>query len=169
MIGRIVAGFIIVCAAVIGWLSYLDSSPTEPPERRLVVGHGEQTDPMLAVMVLVGEQEEAARLEAERLADEQKRQELARMAAVSSRATERVVATGDCSAIPGWFPAEIAWRESRCTRGIDTGNGYLGYAQVARFHWSNLCVDLDWTVDSEYDECVSRLWDGGAGARHWGG
>lgn len=170
MIGRIITGCIIGCVAAAAWMLYLlDSSPTDPPERRIGVVYGEQADPMLGVMVWVGEQEQAARLEAERLADEQKQRELASMAAVSSRATERVVTTGDCSAIPSWFPAEIAWRESRCTRGIDTGNGYLGYAQVARFHWSNLCVDLDWTVDSEYDECVSRLWNGGAGAKHWGG
>jgi len=81
-----------------------------------------------------------------------------------------VVATGDCADIPAWFPASIAWRESRCTRGIDTGNGYYGYAQVARFHWEagGVCDGLSWLVPSEEDECISRLWRDGAGASHWG-
>lgn len=66
-------------------------------------------------------------------------------------------------------PAEIAWRESRCTRGIDTGNGYYGYAQVARFHWfGGICDGLTWLDPAQEDECVSRLWDEGRGARHWG-
>jgi len=84
-------------------------------------------------------------------------------------AGQRVVASGDCQGIAPGFPADIAWRESRCTIGIDTGNGYLGYAQIALFHWqSGLCSDLDWTDLNQYNECVSRLWNGGAGASHWG-
>ena len=93
--------------------------------------------------------------------------QVAGVASVGNRSGSGVVASGDCESIPAWFPAYIAWRESKCTRGIDTGNGYLGYAQIALFHWSGLCAGLDWTVDSDYDECVARLWNGGAGASHW--
>jgi hypothetical protein len=132
-----------------------------------MVASGDHAEPMIGVMWSVGEQEMVERRVAQERADEQKRRELAQVAATGGGAGQRVVATGDCSAIPEWFPAEIAWRESRCTRGIDTGNGYFGYAQVAGFHWSNLCHDLDRTVESQYDECVARLWNGGAGARHW--
>lgn len=91
-----------------------------------------------------------------------------RVASVVDGAGQRVVATGDCSGIAEGFPTEIAWRESRCTIGIDTGNGYLGYAQIAQFHWqTGLCSDLDWSDPTQYNECVTRLWNGGAGASHW--
>lgn len=94
--------------------------------------------------------------------------EVARVAAVASDPGQRVVTPGDCEGIAPGFPQEIAWRESRCTVGIDTGNGYLGYAQIAKFHWqSGLCSDLDWTDLVQYNECVLRLWDDGNGARHW--
>jgi len=126
------------------------------------VAGGDWPDLMAQVLYEVGEQEQAERVR-------RYYESLAYVAPVVSRPAERVVTTGDCEGIPSWFPAEIAWRESRCTRGIDTGNGYLGYAQIARFHWDNLCVGLDWTDESQYDECVALLWNGGAGARHWGG
>lgn len=98
----------------------------------------------------------------------QDRPEVVRVEATSGGAGQRVVATGDCSGIAEGFPAEIAWRESRCTIGINTGNGYLGYAQIATFHWQGgLCSDLDWSELEQYNECVTRLWNGGAGASHW--
>lgn len=94
--------------------------------------------------------------------------EVERVASVASSSGQRVVAEGDCEGIAPGFPKEIAWRESRCTLGIDTGNGYYGYAQIARFHWQGgLCSDLDWSDLSQYNECVLRLWNGGAGAAHW--
>lgn len=92
-----------------------------------------------------------------------------RVASTSVGAGQRVAAAGDCAGIADGFPPEIAWRESRCTIGIDTGNGYLGYAQIALMHWhGGLCSDLDWSDLVQYNECVSRLWNGGAGASHWG-
>lgn len=94
--------------------------------------------------------------------------EVAGVAPIASPSGQRVVTSGDCEGIAPGFPQEIAWRESRCTLGIDTGNGYYGYAQIARFHWQGgLCSDLDWTDLPQYNECVLRLWDGGAGAAHW--
>lgn len=98
---------------------------------------------------------------------EQVRQ-LERVEPVAPAPVERMAPQGDCEGIAPGFPAEIAWRESRCTIGIDTGNGYLGYAQIALFHWqSGLCADLTWTDLLQYNECVSRLWNDGAGAAHW--
>ena len=152
-------------ATVVGssWDSHTRRVQIDAP----MVASGDHGEPMFGVLWRAGEQEMIERRVAQEQADEQKRRELAQVAATRDGAGQRVVATGDCSAIPEWFPAEIAWRESRCTRGIDTGNGYFGYAQIAGFHWVNLCRDLDRTVESEYDECVARLWNGGAGARHW--
>lgn len=79
------------------------------------------------------------------------------------------VARPDCGTIPDWFPHAIAWRESNCTRGIDTGNGYYGYAQVAGFHWfGGICDGLTWTIPAQEDECVWRLSAGGTNLRPWG-
>lgn len=113
-----------------------------------------------------GERRERERLEA--LAAE----EAARVAAARSTPSVRVVAAGapaECEGLA--IPAAIAWRESRCTRGIDTGNGYYGAYQVARFHWASggICEGLTWLVPAEEDECARRLSQDGTNLRPWGG
>lgn len=101
-------------------------------------------------------------------AAESQRSEMVRVETTSGGDGWRMAPPGDCSGIAEGFPVEIAWRESRCTIGINTGNGYLGYAQIAAFHWhTGMCADLDWSDLAQYNECVTRLWNGGAGASHW--
>lgn len=103
-------------------------------------------------------------------------EETARLEAARSTSNVAVVSGGNpasvdptCAGIPSWFPAHIAWRESRCTRGINTGNGYYGYAQVAGFHWfGGICDGLTWTDPASEDECVWRLSAGGSNFRPWG-
>jgi hypothetical protein len=108
--------------------------------------------------------EAEARREAERLAAPP-------VGVASSRQTPNVavVSTGNCKGFPAWFPHHIIWRESNCTRGIDTGNGYLGAYQVARFHWyGGACTGLSWLVAAEEDECAWRLSAGGSQLGPWG-
>lgn len=104
------------------------------------------------------EAEEAARLE-----------EAARQARQASPSASTQNTFPDCDSIPEWFPRAIAWRESHCTRGINTGNGYFGYAQVASFHWfGGACDGLSWEIPAEEDECVDRLSLHGTRLSPWG-
>lgn len=141
---------------------------------------GQQPDWLLAVadsrQAFFAEQAriEQERQEAERLAAE----EAERVAAARHAPVQPVVSGGtsapssspNCAGIPAWFPAAIAWRESNCTRGINTGNGYYGYAQVAGFHWfGGICDGLTWTIPAQEDECVDRLSAHGTRLGPWGG
>jgi hypothetical protein len=88
--------------------------------------------------------------------------------------------TGDCSNIPAWFPAGIAWRESHCSYdaynpGGCGGNGCIGAFQFDARHffgWGNgqaACGDLDpWTIDGQ-NECAWRLSREGTQFGAWGG
>lgn len=105
-------------------------------------------------------------------AEEEARQ-LAALEAARRSVRSRVAPSGGCEgfAIPGY----IVWRESHCDYGAINysgcgGQGCYGAYQIHALHWSGgLCSDLTWTSPSDQDECASRLWNGGAGASHWGG
>ena len=114
-------------------------------------------------------------VERERLAEE------ARIRAAESDARQRVapnttspsrIATG-CNII---LPDHIVQRESGgdCNAYNATGcggRGCLGYAQLDAGHFAE---QSPWNPNAtgscygiSYDDCVARLWNGGAGAGHW--
>lgn len=90
------------------------------------------------------------------------------LVAVGKRTVPPVVVTGDCEGFV--LPTEIVWRESKCQRLGDSANGYYGAYQIGALHWGpgGVCADLSWDIPAQEDECALRLWNDGAGARHWG-
>jgi hypothetical protein len=113
---------------------------------------------------------EAARVEAAALAD------LARQRPV--RSSSGSVGSGDCAQLAQQLglPEHILWRESRCSTDAYNatgcgGRGCLGAAQIDQGHFAAVSP---WNPDVpgtcyglSYQECVDRLWNGGAGAGHW--
>ena len=98
-------------------------------------------------------------------------EEAERLAATRRVADSTVARNGTRVACDGLaLPEYIVWRESNCTRGIDTGNGYYGAYQVAAFHWfGGICDGLSWLVPEQEDECARRLSQDGTTLRPWGG
>lgn len=143
-----------------------------PPhvEPAVSAGHpGSQPDVWAAYELVVGALE-AQRIELEIEAAVAIAEETARLEAARRPANVSVVSSGTRVACEGLeLPAEIAWRESNCTRGINTGNGYFGYGQVAGFHWAagGICEGLSWLIPEQEDECIRRLRNAG-GLRPWG-
>lgn len=113
---------------------------------------------------------EGERREQERLAD------LARSSATSSDAGGRITGVAPAYGCNIILPDSIVQRESggNCNAYNPTGcggRGCLGYAQVDQGHfaavspWNGNVAGTCYGLS--YDECVERLWNGGAGVGHW--
>jgi len=74
------------------------------------------------------------------------------------------------AAAPSLLPPEwICQRESHCTYGINTGNGYFGKWQFALAwggHWG-LPADITTWTPAQEDYAAAQLWAGGAGCGNW--
>ena len=168
---RLLIASTIVCVTVL-FGSPAGTGVREPNRPVPLAAVGEHPGELIAMLEWV------TGVENERIRQEKEAAEQAAMAAARQVASPAATPPGDCAGIPSWFPAGIAWRESRCSYDAYNQNGCGGHGCIGLYQfdarhftgWQNgqsACGDLDpWTAAGQ-DECAWRLSRGGTNFAPW--